>query len=152
MFDKLKEMYELKRKADQIKKEMESEVFDVESGDIKVRINGVQKILKKIENNWGLVLKNAKSANSPLVPFLKEAKPIDLEDGLLTIEFAFPFHRQKAEDRKYRETIEEALEKITSLPIRFKGIVSKNSKEIKRLEPKEQREEVDPVEVFGKLE
>ena len=46
MFDKLKEMYELKRKADQLKKEMEAEVFDVESGDIKVRINGVQKILK----------------------------------------------------------------------------------------------------------
>ena len=46
MFDKLKEMYELKRKADQLKKEMEAEVFDVESGDVIVRINGVQKILK----------------------------------------------------------------------------------------------------------
>ena len=46
MFDKLKEMYELKRKADQLKKEMEAEVFDVESGDVRVRINGVQKILK----------------------------------------------------------------------------------------------------------
>lgn len=46
MFDKLKEMYELKRKADQLKKEMEAEVFDVESGDIKVRINGIQRILK----------------------------------------------------------------------------------------------------------
>ncbi|OGY32779.1 MAG: hypothetical protein A3A57_00645 [Candidatus Woykebacteria bacterium RIFCSPLOWO2_01_FULL_41_12] len=39
-------MYELKRKADQLKKEMEAEVFDVESGDVRVRINGVQKILK----------------------------------------------------------------------------------------------------------
>jgi len=46
VFDKLKEMYELKRKADQLKKEMEAEVFDVESGDVRVRINGVQKILK----------------------------------------------------------------------------------------------------------
>lgn len=46
MFDKLKDMYEMKRKADQLKKEMEGEVFDVESGDVKVRINGVQKILK----------------------------------------------------------------------------------------------------------
>ena len=129
----------------------EKEEKSLEGNDKKIKQSD-EKILKKIENNWGLVLKNAKSANSPLVPFLKEAKPIDLEDGLLTIEFAFPFHRQKAEDRKYRETIEEALEKITSLPLRFKGIVSKTPREIKRVEPKEQREEVDPVEVFGKLE
>ncbi|MEX0621459.1 MAG: YbaB/EbfC family nucleoid-associated protein [Candidatus Woykebacteria bacterium] len=44
MFDKLKQMYELKRKADQIKKDLESEVIDVEVGDVKVRINAAQKI------------------------------------------------------------------------------------------------------------
>jgi len=129
----------------------EKEEKSLEGNDKKIKQSD-EKILKKIENNWGLVLKNAKSANSPLVPFLKEAKPIDLEDGLLTIEFAFPFHKQKAEERKYRETVESALEKITSRPLRFKGIISKTPKEIKRVEPKEQREEVDPVEVFGKLE
>ena len=46
MFDKIKQMYELKRKADQLKKELESEVIDVESGEVKVRINAAQKILK----------------------------------------------------------------------------------------------------------
>jgi DNA-binding protein YbaB len=44
MFDKMKQMLELKRKADQMKKEMESEIFEVEVGDIKVRVNGIQKI------------------------------------------------------------------------------------------------------------
>jgi len=74
----------------------EKEEKSLEGNDKKIKQSD-EKILKKIENNWGLVLKNAKSANSPLVPFLKEAKPIDLEDGLLTIEFAFPFHRPAAE-------------------------------------------------------
>ena len=129
----------------------EKEENSPEDSDKKIKQSD-EKILKKIENNWDLVLKNARSANSPLVPFLKEARPIDLEDGLLTIEFAFPFHKQKAEERKYRETVESALEKITSLPLRFKGIITKTPKEIKRVEPKEQREEVDPVEVFGKLD
>ena len=46
MFDKLKQMYELKRKADALKKELESEVIDVEVGDVKVRVNGAQKIQK----------------------------------------------------------------------------------------------------------
>jgi DNA-binding protein YbaB len=46
MLDKLKQMYELKRKADQLKKELESEVIDVEHGDAKVRVNAAQKIIR----------------------------------------------------------------------------------------------------------
>lgn len=46
MLDKLKQMYELKRKADQLKKELEAEVLDVEAGEAKIRINGAQKIIK----------------------------------------------------------------------------------------------------------
>lgn len=46
MFDKLKQAYELKRKADAMKKELETEVIDVEVGGVKVRVNGSQKILK----------------------------------------------------------------------------------------------------------
>lgn len=45
MFDKMKQMYELKRKADAMKKELESEVMDIETAGIKIRINGAQKIL-----------------------------------------------------------------------------------------------------------
>ena len=44
VFDKLKQMYDLKRKADALKKELESEVIDVESGEVHVRINASQKI------------------------------------------------------------------------------------------------------------
>ncbi|OGY25271.1 MAG: hypothetical protein A2Z11_02795 [Candidatus Woykebacteria bacterium RBG_16_43_9] len=39
-------MYDLKRKADAVKKELESEIIDVEVGGVKVRINGAQKIQK----------------------------------------------------------------------------------------------------------
>lgn len=45
MFDKMKQMYELKKQADQMKKELEAEVIEVEHGDVKVKINGAQKIL-----------------------------------------------------------------------------------------------------------
>lgn len=45
MFDKMKQMYELKKQADQMKKDLEAEVIEVEHGDVKVRVNGAQKIL-----------------------------------------------------------------------------------------------------------
>jgi len=46
VFDKLKQMYDLKRKADSLKKELESEVIEVEAGGAKIRVNGSQKILR----------------------------------------------------------------------------------------------------------
>lgn len=46
MFDKLKQMYELKKQADAMKKELESEVIEVEHGNAKVKVNGAQKILR----------------------------------------------------------------------------------------------------------
>ncbi len=45
MFDKMKQMYELKKQADQMKKDLEAEIIEVEHGDVKVKINGAQKIL-----------------------------------------------------------------------------------------------------------
>ncbi|OGY27475.1 MAG: hypothetical protein A2864_02745 [Candidatus Woykebacteria bacterium RIFCSPHIGHO2_01_FULL_39_12] len=45
MFDKLKQLYEMKKQADTIKKELEQEVLEVNHGDVTVRINGAQKIL-----------------------------------------------------------------------------------------------------------
>lgn len=44
MFDKVKQMYELKKQADAIKKELEKEILEVEAGDIKIRISADQKI------------------------------------------------------------------------------------------------------------
>lgn len=46
MFDKMKQMYELKKQADQMKKELEAEVIDVTHGDVTVKVDGTQKILK----------------------------------------------------------------------------------------------------------
>lgn len=45
MFDKMKQLYELKKQADQMKKELEAEVIEVQHGDVKVKVNAAQKIL-----------------------------------------------------------------------------------------------------------
>ncbi len=45
MFDKMKQLYDLKKQADQMKRELEAEIIEVEHGDVKVKINAAQKIL-----------------------------------------------------------------------------------------------------------
>jgi DNA-binding protein YbaB len=45
MFDKMKQLYELKKQADQMKKDLEAEIIEVEHGDVKVKVNAAQKVL-----------------------------------------------------------------------------------------------------------
>lgn len=44
MFDKMKQMYELKKQADAMKKELENEVIEVDHGGVKVKVDGTQKL------------------------------------------------------------------------------------------------------------
>ncbi|HEY4695087.1 MAG TPA: YbaB/EbfC family nucleoid-associated protein [Candidatus Nanoarchaeia archaeon] len=44
MFDKVKQLYELKKQADAIKRELEAEVIEVEHNNVTVRINGNLKV------------------------------------------------------------------------------------------------------------
>ena len=93
--------------------------------------------------------------NSSLEMFLRSAKPIDLDEDLLTLEFAYRFHKEKVEERKYREVIEEALEKFTGVPLRIKGAVSPKAPEPKKKTGQkliDNREEVDPASIFGTLD
>ena len=88
--------------------------------------------------------------------FLRSAKPIELDDDLLTIEFPYTFHRGKIEERKYRDVVEAALEKFIGNHLRIKGVVSQKPPEPKPLtrddDKNEPKEEVDPVSIFGTLD
>lgn len=46
MFEKIKQLYELKKQADEMKKELEKEVIQVQSGEFKTKINGNMKFLE----------------------------------------------------------------------------------------------------------
>jgi DNA-binding protein YbaB len=45
MLDRLKQIYELKKQADQMKRELEAEVLEVDHGGVTVKVNAAQKIL-----------------------------------------------------------------------------------------------------------
>jgi hypothetical protein len=113
------------------------------------------KILKKLQKDWGKFLKEVKPKNSSLEAFLRSAKPIDLDDDLLTIEFPYRFHKEKVEERKYREVVEEVLAKFAGTPLRIKGVTGVRPPEPKKegLTPEQtKKEDVDPAEIFGKLD
>jgi DNA polymerase-3 subunit gamma/tau len=111
------------------------------------------KTLKKLQGKWPQFLKKVKPKNSSVEVFLKSAKPVDIDEDLLTIEFAYKFHKGKIEERKYRDVVEEALKEFTGESLRIKGVVSaKAPSPQKEGSETSQKDEVDPVSIFGTLE
>lgn len=115
------------------------------------------KVLKKLQAGWSKFLKEVKPENASLETFLRGAKPIDIDEDLLTIEFVYRFHKEKVEERKYREVVEEVLKKFTGSPLRIKGVVGERPAPPaggKKEEPagSPAKEDIDPAEVFGKLD
>ena len=111
--------------------------------------------LKVLRENWNNILKEVKKINSSLEMFLRDAKPVDLDEDLLTIEFNFRFHKEKVDERKYREVVEDVLKKFVGVPLRLKGFVAPKPQEPKKQvqpEVSEKNEDIDPLSVFGTLD
>lgn len=106
--------------------------------------------LDKVLEAWGTILKELKPKNNSLEIFLRSAKPKQLESGVLLIEFGYRFHKDRFEEPKNRAILEAILEEVLGEPVRIKNIVGQPPS--KPIKVEETKEEVDPVEVFGKLD
>jgi len=114
------------------------------------------KISKKIEvkasdllANWSKVVERVKEQNNSLSVFLRGATPIGFEDNLALIEVSYRFHKDRLEEPKNSETISSIISEILGRDVRIKGVVGEKKEKPKKTEAP--IEEVDPVEIFGKL-
>ncbi len=140
--------------------DIEVEIEDIEveapkeNGSVeKKKLPSEEKILKSIKAKWEEILKEARTAHSSLGLFLRSAKPLEVEEDLVILEFGYSFHKEKAEEKKYKDMLEDVLEKVVGVNLRIKGVIGERPLELEEKQPPmTNKEEVDPVEVFGKLE
>ncbi|MBI4436530.1 MAG: DNA polymerase III subunit gamma/tau [Candidatus Omnitrophica bacterium] len=74
-----------------------------------------------IEKEWGALVQAVEAKKKLLGIFLKEGKPVSLEEGLLTVAFEAEnsFHRETLESNANRNLIEEALSELLHQKIRI---------------------------------
>ncbi len=119
-------------------------------GSVKVKnIQSGKVRLKEIEKVWDKVLEKLKPKNNSLEIFLRGASPKEVDEGVLTIEFGYRFHKDRFEEPKNRQLLEGILAELLGETVRIKGIVGSPKPRVKN---EEVQEEIDPVEVFGKIE
>ncbi len=134
-------------------KKVAGEVFEVESDNLSqpsvTEVTAVRSFaLDDLQKNWVAILEGVKKQNSSLAIFLRGATPMGLEEDLLILEVSYRFHKDRLEEPKNSKLLSDTVASILGKPVRIKGIVGE-----KKAKPKktEQVEEIDPIEIFGKI-
>ncbi len=116
----------------------------------------VVKISKKSEfkiddllGSWSKVVEKVKEQNNSLSVFLRGATPIGFEDNIALVEVSYRFHKDRLEEPKNSEILSSIISELLGRDVRIKGVVGEKKERPKKNEAP--IEEVDPVEIFGKL-
>lgn len=79
--------------------------------------------LAEINNRWGELLGKIKPVNYSIEAFLKAARPLTVNKGVLTIEVFYQFHKDKLESDKCRLVIEKAANETFGAPLLVKCVL-----------------------------
>lgn len=77
--------------------------------------------LKTVQEQWPLLIEKLRVSRNTLFAILQESTPVELYANVLTLSFAYDFHKNILEQRK--EEMEKLLKETFQFPLKFVGIV-----------------------------
>jgi len=77
---------------------------------------------------WPQVLAAVKPKNHTIEAFLKGCRPESLKNDILTLQFFYPFHREKIEEARNRKIVEEAATEVLGRKTRVRCVLSSKPK------------------------
>ncbi len=80
--------------------------------------------IKKFLDLWEEVLEEVKYYNHSVRAFLKASRPVAIKDDEITLEFFYPFHKERIEDDKNLSLVEKAVFKVTKKSYKIHCILS----------------------------
>ena len=107
------------------------------------------KSVSGITDKWDAVLNTVKSYNHSLEALLKSSRPLKFEDGSLTLEVFYKFHKERLEQRENRNILEKVLSGVTGLPVKVRCVLGKKTNEPQSRESGFDAVERQAVEVFN---
>ncbi len=79
--------------------------------------------LGSVKEQWSAVLAAAQKRNHGLPYMLGVAELLECKDGHLTIGFQYAMYRDRLNERRHREVLEEALAEVVGTPLRIKAVL-----------------------------
>jgi len=85
------------------------------------------KSVSGISDKWDSILNTVKSYNHSLEALLKSSRPLKFEDGRLTLEVFYKFHKERLEQTENRNILEKVLSGVTGLPVKVRCVLGKKT-------------------------
>jgi len=84
--------------------------------------------MEEVTTKWGQVLTEVKPFNHSVEAFLRATRPKKVKGSTLVIEVFYPFHKDKLEEQKNRELLENCVSKVLSKQLKVEYILGKDRK------------------------
>lgn len=122
-------------KAESKQPKVDSQKLKVESRQLKAE--GLKPITRKktdarieeIITRWDELLSAVKPMNHSVAAFLRSAKPKEFSDNTLILEVFYRFHKDKLEESRNRQIVEDGLLAVFSSKIRVKCVLKEGKKD-----------------------
>ena len=87
------------------------------------------KSVSGITDKWGAILNTVRSYNHSLEALLKSSRPLKFEDGGLTLEVFYKFHKERLEQTENRNVLEKVVSEVLGAPTKIRCILGKKTSE-----------------------
>ncbi len=102
--------------------------------------------LQRVQDDWAAILAATKARSRNLEAILKDCQAIAVEADVITLSARSPFHKEKLEDHRSKELLQEIVVTVLGQPCRVKCILSREDGEQASATPgKAQALDDDPV-------
>lgn len=85
--------------------------------------------IDKVSEDWGKVLMAVKPFNHSVEAFLRAVRPTKISGGAIICEVFYPFHKDKLEEAKNRQIVEEGFKSVFGVAMTFECVLAKSKTE-----------------------
>lgn len=106
--------------------------------------------LKLVQDKWQDLLQTVKPMNHSVAAFLKAAEPKEVNNDQLLLKVFYQFHKEKLEEARNRQIVENGLKKICNSDVTIKCVLAEKRKTKKKT--KKIKEDISKVaeQIFSK--
>jgi DNA polymerase-3 subunit gamma/tau len=87
--------------------------------------------VKMVLERWEEILAAVRPLNHSLEALLRSARPVSLDQGCLTMEAFYAFHKEQLEQQRHRQKLEQVMGEVLGGAVRLEFVLGKRSQGVK---------------------
>lgn len=101
--------------------------LEVKTGGTQKVTTGSDESARQVGESWNEIIENTKTQNHSIAGVLRSCKPINLVEGILTIEAAYKFHAERLMEPKVRDVLAKAIKDVVGLEVKVEVVTKKRT-------------------------